>query len=71
MENLNISTPKGDIIAKIIPDKEYPGIGVFFNAPGEPGAIVEYDPLKDSIQIRIYGKEDPGGDPISIMELSD
>ena len=71
MEKLNISTPKGNIVAKIVPDKEYPGIGVFFNAPGEPGVIMEYDPLNDCIQLRIYGKEDSEGDPVSIMRLSD
>lgn len=71
VENLSINTPVGDITAQVIPDKEYPGIGLFFNSPGQPGVIMEYDPIKDHIQIRIYGKEDPEGDPVSIMRLSD
>lgn len=67
---LSVPTEAGKIHAKILPDKEYPGIALLLDTPGEPGAIMEYDPYKKIVQMRVYGKEDPDGDPIYLLPMS-
>ena len=35
-----------------------------------PGAILEYDPIKAKTQLRVYGKDDPEGDPVAVYSMS-
>lgn len=72
MEKISIDTVKGPICAAVIPDAEYPGISLCFakEGSGEPGAIMEYDPVKDAIILRIYSKENPEGDPVEILAMT-
>lgn len=70
-EDIIVGTPKGEIVAKVIPDQEYPGISLeYVNEDGCPGAIMEYSPKIGEIQLRVYGKSDPNGDPIEIYQMS-
>ena len=70
-KELRVETKLGSIRASIIPDKEYPGIELSFeDGNGEPGAIMEYSPTTDSINLRIYSKNEPDGDPIDIYAMS-
>lgn len=67
-----INTPLGTIFAKQIPDEEYPGIELAFSdnkCSGGPGVILEYNPLKKGIVLRVYGPNDPDGDPISVIRI--
>lgn len=43
----------------------FPGIFLFLaeKEAGEPGAVLEYDPDKEAILLRVYSAEDPEGDP--------
>ena len=63
---IQVKTPAGTILSKIMPDDDYLGISTLIQKPGEPGAIVEYDPGRDCIVCRIYTTEDPDGEPIII-----
>ena len=68
-----VNTPIGNIEAIVLPDTEYPGILVEFHSDGEntgPGAILEYDPVKVKTQLRVYGKDDPEGDPVAVYSMS-
>lgn len=66
-----VDTPLGHITAEVMPDKEYLGITVLFKGTaGEPGAILEYDPEKKAVLLRVYGMEDPDGDPVGIFRMS-
>ena len=67
---LAVHTDAGKIHAKIMPDKEYKGISLLFDDKGQPGAILEYDPYEKKIRLRVYGKEDPDGDPVAIYDLN-
>lgn len=68
---LRVETKLGPIRASIIPDNEYPGIELSFEGGnGEPGATMEYSPVSDSINLRVYSKNDPDGDPIDIYAMS-
>jgi hypothetical protein len=72
-QKISIKTPLGEIFATPIPDQEYPGIFLGFSQNsegGEPGVILEYDPLKNCIQARVYGPNDPDGDPMDIFQMS-
>lgn len=70
-EDIIVGTPKGEIVAKVIPDQEYPGISLeYVDEDGCPGAIMEYSPKINGIQLRVYGKSDPNGDPIEIYQMS-
>lgn len=68
--NLTVKTPIGKIFAKEIPDKEFPGIALLYDNAGQPGAIMDYDPEKKSIQVRVYDAADPEGDPITVIKMS-
>ncbi len=68
-QELIVKTPKGTISAKIMKDKEYPGIATLTDAPGEPGVIVEYDPNRHCIVGRVYSAADPDGDPAAIVNF--
>ena len=70
-KELRVKTKLGSIRASIIPDKEYPGIELSFEGGnGEAGAIMEYSPTTDSINLRVYSKNEPDGDPIDIYAMS-
>ena len=49
---ISIRTPKGVIAARLIDSDEYPGIRLDLN--GDTVAVVEFDSLKEEIQIRTY-----------------
>lgn len=66
-----VMTPKGRITAKIMPDEEYPGILLEYDSgDGRPGALLEYNPTREEIQLRIYGKDEPDGDPVAVYGMS-
>ena len=72
MNKLYVDTPVGKIAAAILKDDEYPGIALLLeNIDGQPGVIMEYDPGKKCVQVRVYGKEDPDGDPIHVIDMSE
>ena len=68
-----VHTPQGNITAKQMPDKEYPGICLEIESPyvnGRPGCIIEYDPNQNVFQIRIFGEKDSDGDPIEVIRVA-
>lgn len=71
-EGIRVETPHGVIRALKIPDNEYPGISLELVTKdhGEPGAIMEFNPNTRSVNLRVYGKNDPDGDPIDIFGMS-
>lgn len=69
-EEIEIDTPIGKITATILPDTEYVGIALLYESDGQPGAIMEYDPENKCVQLRIYGADDPDGDPVSVIKIS-
>lgn len=71
-ERIVVQTPAGNITAKQVPDTEYPGIIIELEGQdGRPGVIMEYDPEKKDVIIRVWGKEDPDGDPIYVVGIGD
>lgn len=72
MNKLYVNTPVGKIAASVLQDEEYPGIALLFeNEDGQPGVIMEYNPEKKCVQVRVYGKYDPDGDPIQVLGMSE
>ena len=71
--SISVSTSKGTVSAQIMPDNEYIGIGLFFKEPGtgEPGAIMEYNPDANAIQLRVWSKDNPDGDPDTIYQMTE
>ena len=68
---ISVETPDGTITAKIMPDLEYPGISLeFCGKDGCPGAILEYSPTVCGVQLRVYGKDEPDGDPIHVIRMN-
>ena len=69
--DITVVTKKGVIKASVIDDNEYPGIDLSYEGEnGDPGAIMEYNSTKDCIDLRVYAKEDPNGDPAAIYKMS-
>ena len=70
---IRVKTPHGVIRASSMNDMEYPGIELSLetNGNGEPGAIMEYSPVKDCVILRVYGINDPDGDPSEIFSMSE
>ncbi|MBS5080408.1 MAG: hypothetical protein KH031_09635, partial [Clostridiales bacterium] len=72
MNKLYVNTPVGKIAASVLQDEEYPGIALLLeNVDGQPGVIMEYNPGKKCVQVRVYGKDDPDGDPIQVLDMSE
>lgn len=71
--SVSIQTPKGEIAANIMPDDEYIGIGLFYKEPGsgEPGAIMEYNPNIEQIQMRVWTKDHPDDDPADVYQMTE
>ena len=73
---LKVDTPAGPIVAKVMPDKEYPGIIVENEeGDGQPAAILEYSPTafgntKSCMQLQVYDVRDPDDDPVAIFQMS-
>lgn len=73
---LKVDTPAGPIVAKVMPDKEYPGIIVENeDGDGQPAAILEYSPTafgdtKSCMQLQVYDVRDPDDDPVAIYQMS-
>lgn len=69
---ISVDTPKGKIVAKVIPDDNYPGISLEFVGPdGNPGALMTYSPTVNAVQLHMYCKEDPDGDPFISAYMSE
>lgn len=74
---LKVDTPAGPIVAKVMPDKEYPGIIVENeDGDGQPAAILEYSPTafgdtKSCMQLQVYDVRDPDDDPVAIFQMSE
>ena len=66
-----IDTKAGTIKAYELKDNKYPGISVVYEnkTGGEPGAVMSYNPVKDSIDLMIYSSSDPDGDPVEIYAI--
>nr|WP_303182493.1 hypothetical protein [Lachnoclostridium phocaeense] len=70
-EELSVNTPHGILKATVMPDEEYPGILTELIGPdGSPGVSVEYNPEEDAIIVRVFGKDDPDGDPVFITHIN-
>lgn len=76
LSELKVDTPAGPIVAKVMPDKEYPGIIVENeDGDGQPAAILEYSPTafgdtKSCMQLQVYDVRDPDDDPVAIYQMS-
>ena len=69
-DSIVVSTTAGNITAKQTPDSEYPGIIMELESQnGRPGVIMEYDPEKEDIFVRVWGKDNPDGDPIYVVGI--
>ena len=69
-KGLSVVTPAGKITAKQGPDSDYPGIIMELESKnGRPGVTMEYDPEEKDVIIRVWGKEDPDGDPICVARI--
>lgn len=68
-----VHTPHGIIGAQIEADPEYPGISLLYKEPGtgEPGAIMEYNPVRKQIQMRTYSRQHPDDEPDTIYEITE
>ena len=68
---ITIDTKAGTIKAYELKDNKYPGISVVYESKqgGEPGAVMSYNPAKDSIDLMIYSASDPDGDPVEIYAI--
>lgn len=68
---ISIDTKAGTIKAFELKDNGYPGISVVYEnkTGGEPGAVMSYNPVKDSIDLMIYSPSDPDGDPVEIYAI--
>ena len=76
-QELRVQTPAGPIVAKVMPDDEYPGIIVMNEKePGQPAAILEYSPTaagntKNCMQLRVYDETNPDDEPVAIYQMSE
>lgn len=76
LSELKVDTPAGPIVAKVMPDKEYPGVIVENeDGDGQPAAILEYSPTafgntKSCMQLQVYDVRDPDDDPVAIFQMS-
>lgn len=72
MEKIQVKTPKGTIEARLIPDREYPGIELCYAEPGtgEPGAVMEYTPTHDDVVMRVYDVPHADDDPRMIVSMT-
>lgn len=76
-EELRVQTPAGPIVAKVMPDDEYPGIIVMNEKePGQPAAILEYSPTaaentKSCMELRVYDVANPDDEPVAIYQMSE
>lgn len=71
-KSISINTKVGTIKAFELQDDEYPGMALVLESQngGEPGAVMEYNPEKCSIDLKVYGMADPEGDPIETYAMS-
>lgn len=68
----NRFTKIGKIYAKTVPGS-FPGILIeceTSNTAGSPGALLEYDETKKKMMLRVYGIQNPYGNPIESYEMS-
>lgn len=75
-QELRVETPAGPIMAKVMPDDEYPGIIVMNEKePGQPAAILEYNPTADDntkscMELRVHDETNPDDEPVAIYQMS-
>ena len=75
-QELRVQTPAGPIVAKAMPDDNYPGIIVMNEKePGQPAAILEYSPTaaedtKSCMQLDVYDEANPDDEPVAIYQMS-
>lgn len=76
-QELRVQTPAGPIVAKVMPDEDYPGIIVMNEKePGQPAAILEYSPTafgdtKSCMELRVYDEANPDDEPVAIYQMSE
>lgn len=70
---LSVPTPKGLITAMEYSDGEYYGINLVYTEPGlgEPGALMEYDPVEDAVMLRVWDKDHVDTDPNFVRNMSE
>lgn len=68
---ITVKTKVGTIKAFKLKDNKYPGVSVVYESKqgGKPGAVMSYNPIKDSIDLMIYSSSDPDGDPVEIYAI--
>lgn len=71
-KTISINTKGGTIKAFELQNDEYPGMALVLESKngGEPGAVMEFNPEKCSIDLKVYGMADPDGDPIETYAMS-
>lgn len=76
-EEIRVQTPAGPIVAKVMPDEDYPGIIVMNEKePGQPAAILEYSPTavgdtKSCMELRVYDEANPDDEPVAVYQMSE
>lgn len=71
-DDITVDTKIGKIYAKTVPGS-FPGILIeceTSNTAGTPGALLEYDETKKKMMLRVYGIQNPYGNPIESYEMS-
>ncbi len=73
-KQFEVNTPMGTLRAVESMDEDYPGIVLMrIDADGkEAGAcIFEYSPAENQMVLRVYSHENPDGDPIRVIPMSE
>lgn len=68
---VSVKTPVGTLTAKIDPEESYPGIFIVLtDEDGESASVLMgYDIDADALTCHAWGREDPDGDPIAVINL--
>lgn len=71
--SFSVVTQKGTITARESFDDDYPGIYLIYSEPGtgEPGALMEYDPMNDAIMLRVWDRQHVDGDPVFTRKIGE
>lgn len=72
-KKLTVKTPNGSITAEPSGDLEYPGIWIIAkdeNGQEYAACLFEYHQERERTELRVYGPDDPDGDPIAIHIMS-
>lgn len=71
---IQVYTPDGVLEAKQMPDDNYPGICISLISESNKelsAVIMEYNPVENGVMLRVYGPEDPDGEPRTIIRMNE